>query len=160
MAITLIVCSGLSGAIWLPTHHLPNPARLVRADQLAASPASGELAVGANRQKPRTPLFTDASVHDPSVVKVGNIFYVFGSHLAAAKTKDFMQWNKVADGVNSDNSLFDNVVEELKEAFDWAQSRALWAADVIQLKDASTCITTPPKGILHAPRLALPSPTR
>jgi arabinan endo-1,5-alpha-L-arabinosidase len=48
------------------------------------------------------------------VIKVGDIFYVFGSHLAAAKTKDFMQWDKVADGVNSDNPLFENVVEELK----------------------------------------------
>ncbi len=81
------------------------------------------------------PVFRDASVHDPSVVKVDDTFYVFGSHLAAAKTKDLMQWDLVATGVNVDNPLFENVVEELKETFDWAQTDTLWAADVIQLED-------------------------
>ncbi|MGM0878062.1 MAG: LamG-like jellyroll fold domain-containing protein [Bacillota bacterium] len=88
-----------------------------------------------DRQLDITPVFKDASVHDPSVIKVGKEYYVFGSHLAAAKTKDFMQWNLVASGANSENPLFDNVVEELKETFDWAQSDTLWAADVIQLED-------------------------
>ncbi|MBW3634968.1 MAG: family 43 glycosylhydrolase, partial [Armatimonadetes bacterium] len=81
------------------------------------------------------PVFRDASVHDPSVVRVGDTFYVFGSHLAAAKSKNLMQWDKIADGVNPNNPLFENVLEELKEAFAWSQTRALWAADVIQLKD-------------------------
>lgn len=81
------------------------------------------------------PVFRDASVHDPSVIKVGDTFYVFGSHLAAAKTKDLMQWDVVADGVTPANPLFDNVVEELRETFAWAQASTLWAADVIQLRD-------------------------
>jgi arabinan endo-1,5-alpha-L-arabinosidase len=81
------------------------------------------------------PVFKDASVHDPSVIKVGDTYYVFGSHLAAAKTKDFMQWDQVASGVNPQNPLFENVVEELKETFAWAQSDTLWAPDVIQLRD-------------------------
>ncbi len=80
-------------------------------------------------------LFTNASVHDPSVIKVNSSFYVFGSHLAAAKSTDLMQWQKVADGVNESNPLFENVVEELKETFDWAESDTLWAADVTQLED-------------------------
>jgi len=81
------------------------------------------------------PVFRDASVHDPSVVRADDTFYVLGSHLAAAKTKDLMQWDLVASGVNPENPLFENVVEELKETFAWAQSDTLWAADVIQLKD-------------------------
>lgn len=81
------------------------------------------------------PVFTEASVHDPSVIKVEDTFYVFGSHLAAAKSTDLMNWKLIASGVNSSNQLFQNVKEELKETFDWAESDTLWAADVIQLED-------------------------
>jgi beta-xylosidase len=35
-------------------------------------------------------VFRDVSVHDPSVIKVNDTYYVFGSHLAAAKTKNFL----------------------------------------------------------------------
>ena len=38
------------------------------------------------------PTFKEASVHDPSVIKVDGTYYVIGSHLAAAKTDDLMQW--------------------------------------------------------------------
>lgn len=81
------------------------------------------------------PTFENASVHDPSVIKVDETYYVFGSHLAAAKSTDLMKWEQVANGVSSDNPLFEDVMEELKETFDWAQSDTLWAADVIQLDD-------------------------
>jgi arabinan endo-1,5-alpha-L-arabinosidase len=83
----------------------------------------------------RVPVFKEASVHDPSIIKVNNNFYVFGSHLAAAKTKDFMQWDMVASGVYNGNPLIPNVKEELKETLAWAQSDTLWAADVIELED-------------------------
>ncbi|WP_269466229.1 glycoside hydrolase family 43 protein [Paenibacillus crassostreae] len=81
------------------------------------------------------PMFTNASVHDPSVIKVDDSYYVFGSHLGAAKTKDLLNWETIASGVNSSNILFTNVKEELKETLEWAQSNTLWAPDVIQLAD-------------------------
>jgi arabinan endo-1,5-alpha-L-arabinosidase len=81
------------------------------------------------------PTFTEASVHDPSIIKEDDTFYVFGSHLAAAKTKDLMNWELVDSGVNDANVLIENVTEELKETLDWAESDTLWAADVIQLAD-------------------------
>jgi len=81
------------------------------------------------------PKFTNASVHDPSIIKVQNDYYVFGSHLAAAKSKDLMKWELVASGANVTNPLFEDVVKELKDTFDWAQTDTLWAADVIQLED-------------------------
>lgn len=84
---------------------------------------------------PTTPTFTDVSVHDPSLVVAGDELYVFGSHLAAAKTTDLMHWEEVANGANADNPLFDDVRAELAETFDWAQTDTLWAADVIQLAD-------------------------
>lgn len=89
-------------------------------------------AKGANQT---TPVFQEASVHDPSVIKVDNTFYVFGSHLAAAKTTDLMSWNLIDSGVRDGNKLIPNVTEELKEALAWAESDTLWAADVIQLED-------------------------
>jgi arabinan endo-1,5-alpha-L-arabinosidase len=81
------------------------------------------------------PVFGNVSVHDPSVVRVGEWFYVFGSHLAAARTRDFMQWEPVADGVTSANPLFDNVVVELADIFAWSGGVGLWANNVTQLED-------------------------
>jgi arabinan endo-1,5-alpha-L-arabinosidase len=89
----------------------------------------------ATRANTVPPVFQDASVHDPSVLKVGDTFYVFGSHLAAAKSTDLMRWQMVADLVTPNNPLFENVVEELAETFAWAETNTLWAADVIQLGD-------------------------
>ncbi|MBP3950112.1 glycoside hydrolase family 43 protein [Bacillus suaedae] len=83
-----------------------------------------------------TPSFEDVSVHDPSVIKDDGTYYVFGSHLAAAKTDDLMNWEQIeGDGADASNSLFDNVKEELSETFEWAQTDTLWAADVTQLED-------------------------
>ncbi|WP_307786964.1 family 43 glycosylhydrolase [Pseudogracilibacillus auburnensis] len=81
------------------------------------------------------PEFRNASVHDPSVIKVDDTYYVIGSHLAMAKTNDFMKWDKVADGVNSRNPLFEDVTTELAEALGWARSSTLWAGDIVQLPD-------------------------
>lgn len=83
----------------------------------------------------KAPEFINASVHDPSVIKVGDQFYVFGSHLAAAKSPDLLKWYGFADGANPANPLFNNVVTELADTFAWAESNTLWAADVIQLGD-------------------------
>jgi len=81
------------------------------------------------------PQFKNASVHDPSIIKVEDTYYVFGSHLAVAKSTDLMNWDIVASGVMPENPLFSDVTEELKEAFTWADATTLWAADVIQLED-------------------------
>ena len=86
-------------------------------------------------QAAEVPVFQNASVHDPSVIKVDDMFYVFGSHLAAAKSPDLMKWDKFASEVDANNPLFDDVRENLKETFEWAQTDTLWAADVIQLED-------------------------
>ena len=79
--------------------------------------------------------FAEVGVHDPSVIKAGSTYYVFGSHLAAAKSTDLVNWTRVADGVNNSNPLFTNVTTALAEAFAWSQVTSLWAADVVQLAD-------------------------
>jgi arabinan endo-1,5-alpha-L-arabinosidase len=100
--------------------------------------ASSLMSTNAAAQAGFTPVtFSNASVHDPSVVKSGDTYYVFGSHLAAAKSTDLMNWQQSADAVSATNPLFlngsANVLTELSEAFSWAQSNTLWAADVRQL---------------------------
>ncbi len=79
--------------------------------------------------------FNNATVHDPSVIKVQDTYYVFGSHLAAAKSTDLMNWDRFAEGVNAANPLFDDVTQDLSEALTWARTTTLWAADVTQLED-------------------------
>lgn len=81
------------------------------------------------------PVFKEVSVHDPSILKAGDDYYVFGSHLGAAKSKDLLAWDLIGAGANERNPLFADVREELKETFEWAQSRTLWAPDVVRLKD-------------------------
>jgi arabinan endo-1,5-alpha-L-arabinosidase len=80
--------------------------------------------------------FANTGVHDPSVLQADGQFYVFGSHLAAARTPDLMNWTRFADGVNNANPLFGNrVTTELAETLAWAQTNTLWAPDVIRLAD-------------------------
>lgn len=79
--------------------------------------------------------FSDVTVHDPSVIKVGDTWYIFGSHLAGAKTDDLMNWTLIDSDVKADNVIIPNAKEEMKEAFEWAKTDTFWAPDVIQLSD-------------------------
>jgi len=85
--------------------------------------------------KESTPTFSNVSVHDPSIVIDDDTYYIFGSHLASAKSTDLIRWEQMTTEVSNDNPLFQDVFEELKEVFDWSESDTLWAADVIQLID-------------------------
>ncbi len=102
--------------------------------------ATSLISANAAAQAAYTPVaFQNASVHDPSVIKSGDTYYVFGSHLASAKSKDLMKWQQLTSSVSATNPLFlngaNNVFTELAETFSWAQSDTLWAADVIRLAD-------------------------
>ena len=106
----------------------------------AAALAACMLAPNAMAQAAYTPVaFQNASVHDPSVIKSGGTYYVFGSHLASAKSTDLMKWTQITDSVSATNPLFlngaANVYTELAETFSWAQTSTLWAPDVIKLAD-------------------------
>lgn len=45
-------------------------------------------------------------IHDPSIIKDGDTYYLFGTHLCAAKSTDLINWTDVACGVSDDNPLF------------------------------------------------------
>ncbi|ACB09017.1 MAG TPA: arabinan endo-1,5-alpha-L-arabinosidase [Thermotoga sp.] len=93
---------------------------------------SGCLTLGS---EDHVPSFRWATVHDPSVTKVGDTFYVFGSHLQIAKSSDLMHWTQVNVGVYNNNPIIPNIFTELKETFEWAETNTLWAPHVIQLQD-------------------------
>ncbi|WP_426343238.1 family 43 glycosylhydrolase [Pseudoduganella sp. R-32] len=106
----------------------------------AAVLASSMLSLSALAGAPYAPVtFQNASVHDPSVIRAGGSYYVFGSHLASAKSTDLMNWTQITSSVSATNKLFlngaSNVFTELAETFSWAQTNTLWAPDVVRLAD-------------------------
>ncbi|GMK37669.1 hypothetical protein PCCS19_07230 [Paenibacillus sp. CCS19] len=69
------------------------------------------------------PAFTNVSVHDPSIAvdKDTGEFYVFGSHIDAAKSSDLMNWTRFTNGYTTPNNvLFGNLSENLADSFAWA----------------------------------------
>lgn len=82
------------------------------------------------------PVFRDVSVHDPSIIKAEDgYFYIYGSHMAAARTKDLMHWESISTNAGRGCKLVDNVQEQMKEALEWAQTDTFWAPDVCRLND-------------------------
>lgn len=83
-------------------------------------------------------MVTNVSVHDPSVVKVDDTYYIFGSHLAAAKSTDLLNWEMIsslsANEAVNESPLFDyNYTAEIAEGIEWTDGfTGNWAADVIQ----------------------------
>ena len=85
-----------------------------------------------------------ASVHDPSVLRVGDTYYIYGSHMTAAKSTDLKSWQQIADGYSPDNPVYGAVYDRYEEAFAWAGAPTsltptddaatggehVWAADV------------------------------
>ncbi|GAC16485.1 LamG-like jellyroll fold domain-containing protein [Aliiglaciecola lipolytica] len=85
-------------------------------------------------------LYNDLGVHDPSIIKVDGTYYVFGSHLAAAKTTDLMTWEYIsslsANNAVDESPLFDTYSSEIAEGIAWTDGfKGNWAADVIESPD-------------------------
>lgn len=88
---------------------------------------------------------TRVSVHDPSIIKANDgTYYVFGSHIDAARTGDLQNWRTFTNGYARTNNVeFGDLSANLKKAFDWAGEDledcvggfAVWAPDVVWNKD-------------------------
>jgi arabinan endo-1,5-alpha-L-arabinosidase len=91
----------------------------------------------ADSRASQVPTFTDVTVHDPSVVRVGADFYVFGSHLASARTRDGQHWTQVTTDTTAaqGNALVPDPQVQFQEALAWVGSNTFWAPDVIRLPD-------------------------
>ncbi len=79
--------------------------------------------------------FKRVSVHDPSIVKdpETGMYYIFGSHLAWAKSEDLIGWTEFKTNINTDyNSLFGDLWENYcKHSKNPNLSGNMWAPDVI-----------------------------
>lgn len=82
--------------------------------------------------------YKEVSVHDPSIIKDGDMYYVFGTHGAAAKSTDLMDWENFVNNSIGNHTLLGNIPKNLEEVFTWAgNSKAadiggmgIWAPDV------------------------------
>ncbi len=84
------------------------------------------------------PSFSNVTVHDPSVIRDGANFYVFGSHMAAASTTDLMRWTQLTTSAAYPNTLIrnQNPLAEFSEALAYAgYATTFWAPDVVRLAD-------------------------
>ena len=92
--------------------------------------------VAAAQDEGAMPKFKNASVHDPSVIRADDgYFYIYGSHMAAARSQDLMSWETISRNAESGCKLFEDVQTELQEALFWARTATFWASDVQQLAD-------------------------
>lgn len=85
-----------------------------------------------------TPTFTNVTVHDPSVVKDGSTYYVFGSHMAAASTTDLMNWTQITSSTTSSPLVNNqNPQTEFAAVLAYATTTDFWAPDAIKLADGN-----------------------
>lgn len=85
------------------------------------------------------PSFTNVSVHDPSIIKVDGTYYIFGTHIEAARSKDLMSWTRFTNGyATPNNALYGDLSSNLAESFAWAGEDdadskggfAVWAPEI------------------------------
>ncbi len=82
--------------------------------------------------------FQEVSVHDPAIIQgEDGDYYIFGSHMAVAKTSDLMNWEYVNQGIKNENDVIPDVYFQMEEAFEWSHSNTFWAPDVVQLNDGT-----------------------
>ncbi|MDQ0257359.1 arabinan endo-1,5-alpha-L-arabinosidase [Evansella vedderi] len=83
--------------------------------------------------------FENATVHDPSIIKVDGMFYVHGSHIDGAKSEDLINWTNFTNGYTTPgNAVYGDLSENLAESFEWAGeddansagSFAVWAPEI------------------------------
>lgn len=81
--------------------------------------------------------YSRVSVHDPSIIKVDNSYYIFGSHRAWAKSDDLMKWTMIRNNINDEfNDLLGNIWEDyMMTSSNKSLAGNLWAPDVIYNRD-------------------------
>lgn len=86
------------------------------------------------KQTLNNPHFTNTSVHDPSIIKSDSNYYIIGSHMQLAKSKNLIQWQQISSNVD-DQKMFSNIHSQLASAFSDANTDTFWAGDIEQLAD-------------------------
>ncbi len=87
-------------------------------------------------EKIKMPKYASVSVHDPSVIRAEDgTFYIFGSHMTAARSDDLISWQSISKDAKAGCTLVENVQEQMREALSWAKTDTFWAPDVQRLRD-------------------------
>lgn len=118
---------------------------------LAAAPAisplmTDKITVGAASVTSLTASPKRVSVHDPSITEAADgTYYVFGSHIDAAKSTDLVNWTTFTNGYTAkNNAIYGDLSKNLEKPFKWAGENdcdskfagfAVWAPDVFYNKD-------------------------
>ncbi|MCH1925524.1 family 43 glycosylhydrolase [Shewanella sp. C32] len=93
--------------------------------------------------------YSNVSVHDPSIVRDNDgTYYVFGSHMAYAKSTDLMHWERLNPSLTTptgedanayavkNTPLFNTYESEIAEGIAWVKNNVgSWAPDVKKLGD-------------------------
>lgn len=85
------------------------------------------------------------AVHDPSIIEDNGKYYIFGSHMSAAKSDDMTKWEMIANGYAKNNPVYGQIYEVSEEAFRYTGDKKsiiptddgkthVWAPDVIYNK--------------------------
>ena len=118
---------------------------LVMSLAFAGAPFSGKAAEESGK-KVETP--SRVTVHDPSIIKADGMYYVFGSHMADAKSTNLIDWKQINTDWNAretsdawkQDSIYGDVLKNYAKSFEWAGyddgdcsngGLAIWAPDVI-----------------------------
>ena len=79
------------------------------------------------------------AVHDPSILEVDGTYYIYGSHMASAKSKDMRKWEYLYRGAPEDNPIFGDIYSSKDGALAFtgstesvipASGTSIWAPDV------------------------------
>ncbi len=101
--------------------------------------AFAEEAVVPNSELPMPRFLKNVAVHDPSIIKADDgFYYIFGSHMAAAKSADLIDWELISrDASDKGCTLVENVQTQMKDALKYAKTTTFWAPDVVQLENGT-----------------------
>ncbi len=114
------------------------------------------LAGGGLLAQTAVPTFTrNASVHDPAILRAPDGYYVFGSHLASARSADLMDWTQLSSSPAAGNPLAADPATTFAAAIAWIGGDLnFWAPDVHRLANGkyllyySLCEGSTPRGVV------------
>jgi len=79
------------------------------------------------------------SVHDPSILEVDGTYYIYGSHMSAAKSTDLLNWESIGDGYMKTNPVYGQIYDVADQAFAYSGSKD----SIIPTDDRSTHVWAP-----------------
>lgn len=83
-----------------------------------------------------------AAVHDPSIIEADGVYYIFGSHLSAAKSTDLQKWDmmtSIANSYSKNNPVYTDMNNLDSEEFLFTGN----GASIIPTEDKTTHIWAP-----------------